>query len=191
MQSDLAEQKKITDAETKSKTEALQNAEKSRGELDAQIKKLEEAKATDTKRISELQEQVESLDHQVTDIANHESEGNAKATGTIPTPETPAAGTATGAAKKKNKKKKKGGAAAVASKDTPDDTVENSPTSVPPTLRMDDLESEISRLKGEVADRDAQIAKLQTKRKTEEDLREELEHMQENLINIGQEHVEG
>ncbi|TQS35720.1 hypothetical protein Golomagni_03850 [Golovinomyces magnicellulatus] len=52
------------------------------------------------------------------------------------------------------------------------------------------LESEINELKLEIKDRDYRLAKVQTKCKTEEDLREEIENMQENLINIGQEHVE-
>ncbi|KAI1005545.1 Autophagy-related protein 23 [Podosphaera aphanis] len=57
-------------------------------------------------------------------------------------------------------------------------------------IATNDSEVKIANLRAEIADKDIQISRLHTKRKTEEDLREEVENMQESLLNIGQEHVE-
>jgi chromosome segregation ATPase len=191
LEADVKGLKKTSEENAKAKVQALRDSEDSRTKLDAKIKELEESKASDSKRIQERQEKVESLNHEVEVAANHESEEAAKVE-TQTTPVIQAAGATTGAAKKKNKKKKNGanGVGAVVLKDASADTAEKSLDSVPPPSGMDDLNAEISRLKTEVADKDAQIAKLQIKRKTEEDLREEIENLQENFLNVGQEHVE-
>ncbi|KAK0105260.1 hypothetical protein ONS95_004352 [Cadophora gregata] len=187
LETDLISQKEASGKDLKFETDARKEAEKLHKKVDAQIKELEAAKALDLKRIEELSEEIKSLNKRAEEAANHESEELSKVAPT-PTSEAPAQAAATGAAKKKNKKKKKGAnAAASASKDEPTETA---PESVPSTPIATDLQAEVERLKAEVVDRDSQIAKLQSKRKTEEELREELENMQDNYLNIGQEHVE-
>ncbi|RKF75147.1 Golgin IMH1 [Golovinomyces cichoracearum] len=87
---------------------------------------------------------------------------------------------AVGSSKKKGKKKKK----SVPISNNNITGLSNKATDIT------SLESEINELKLELKDRDSRLAKAQTKCKTEEDLREEIENLKENLINIGQEHVE-
>ena len=186
LEADINTQKNDFEENVKAKVQALKTMEGNVEKLDTEIKNLKESKASDAKRIHELEEQVESLNHQA-EVAVHEPEEVARDLSTVLEA---TAATATGAAKKKNKKKKKGGAAAAgAPKDAPTESAENFTDSVLTTPAID-LHAEVSKLKAELADKDAQIDKLQTKRKTEEDLREEIENMQENLLNIGQEHVE-
>jgi chromosome segregation ATPase len=176
--------------ENKTAAEALESHEKARkdhetlvGKLNNQIKELQQSKALDAKRVEFLKNRLEqNLAEEKSALDAEEAAPTPSTSGTA----TPAA--ATGAAKKKNKKKKKG-ANATASKDDSAVTT-TAQNSVPPTPGTDDLQAEISRLKYEITDKDAQIAKLQTKRKTEEELREELENMQDNFLSIGQEHVE-
>jgi chromosome segregation ATPase len=186
LETNFASQKDTTDKSLKSQIEARREAETVRETLDAQIKELELAKAIDVKRIHELSEEVKSLNKQVEEATSHEAEESTP--NPVPATETAPAGSGTGAAKKKNKKKKKGGATAAAAKGESTEKPDSTPPT--PTPTSIELHAEIAKLKEEVADRDAQIAKLQTKRKTEADLREELENMQDNFLNIGQEHVE-
>lgn len=94
------------------------------------------------------------------------------------------ADTATRSVKKKGKNKKKGGH----SHCTPIRTTSHLPTSG--SSNQINLEAENKRLQLEVNSQNAELDKFQKKKKTEEDLREEIENMQESLLNIGQEHVE-
>ncbi|CAI4214221.1 unnamed protein product [Parascedosporium putredinis] len=64
------------------------------------------------------------------------------------------------------------------------------PSSPTDSINIDVLEAEITRLKENIAGKDETIQKLSKQRRTEEELREEVESMQENLLLIGQEHVE-
>ncbi|RDL41458.1 uncharacterized protein BP5553_01437 [Venustampulla echinocandica] len=191
LEGDIANQKKTANGKLQSEIDARKEAESARQMLDTQIKDLEKSRVGDTKRISELVESKKLLENQVKEKTTQEvdgSEGKSVTPASQPTETTAGAATGAGGGKKKNRKKKKAGnAAASAVKEAP---VEKDQESLPSTPATTDLQAEISRLKDEVADRDTQIAKLQTKRKTEEDLREELEHMQDNFLNIGQEHVE-
>ncbi|KAI1419746.1 hypothetical protein F5Y12DRAFT_720343 [Xylaria sp. FL1777] len=97
-----------------------------------------------------------------------------------------------GSAKKKNKKKnrKKGGASHILTDTAPSETSEHPQLSPLENPETEALRAEVSKLKGEIIEKDSRIDKLSNQRKTEEDLREEIENMQENLINIGQDHVE-
>ncbi|CAD6501608.1 BgTH12-01858 [Blumeria graminis f. sp. triticale] len=61
--------------------------------------------------------------------------------------------------------------------------------SVPNTPNTGNIENDLIKLQSELQDRDLLITQLQSKRKNEEDLREELENTQESLLSIGQEHV--
>ncbi|TVY55000.1 Golgin IMH1 [Lachnellula cervina] len=184
--------KEAANRKSKAETDARREAESLREKLDLQIKEVENARDSGDKKIKELSESIKVLQDQIKEAESHENE-ESKTAAVPESSATPAAG----AGKKKNKKKKKGGAAAAAAaaataNTANEDSVEKEADSQPPTpsLATTELQTEILKLKEEVADKDAQIAKLQTKRKTEEDLRDEVENMQENLLNIGQEHVE-
>ncbi|KAL3417137.1 viral a-type inclusion protein repeat protein [Phlyctema vagabunda] len=182
LETDLVVQKEIVDEKTKSQEKVTAEVKESTVKLNSQIKSLEQDKAKNAKRVQELEAELESL--------NKPTEETQPGSTEAPVPAESAAPAST-AAKKKNKKKKKGGnaAAAAVSKDAAD-VVEKGGDTAPPTPIASDLEAEISRLKEEVASKDAEIAKLQSKRKTEADLREELENMQDNFLQVGQEHVE-
>ncbi len=188
LEADNASQKETSLKELSYEIEARKEAELLREKVDAQVKELEAAKANNLKRIEELLDDVKSLGQQVEEAASHEGEELITKSTPAPIPETHATGPATGAAKKKNKKKKKGANATTST--SKEETIEKTAESVPSTPVTSDLQAEIHRLKEEVADRDSQIAKLQSRRKTEEELREELENMQDNFLTVGQEHVE-
>lgn len=187
LETEHASQKKAVNEELNELSKAHKELETIRTELEAQVKNLEESKAISEKRLQEMSSNVESLNRQIADTAQGPNE-TAKSE---PVADSSAAAAPSGAAKKKNKKKKKGpNAAATAEEPSAETTGKDAPSASPTISASDDLQAEISKLKAEITEKDAQIAKLHTKRKTEEDLREELENMQENLLNIGQEHVE-
>ncbi|TVY45745.1 Golgin [Lachnellula occidentalis] len=191
LESNIDNFKEAANQKSKVESDARREAENLREKLDLQIQEVEKARESGDKKIKELSESIRVLQDQIKEAESHETE-ESKTAAVPESSATPAAGTG----KKKNKKKKKGGAAAAAAAATAnaanEESVEKEADSQPPTpsLATTELQTEILKLKEEVADKDAQIAKLQTKRKTEEDLRDELENMQENLLNIGQEHVE-
>ncbi|EFE38997.1 hypothetical protein TRV_06360 [Trichophyton verrucosum HKI 0517] len=97
---------------------------------------------------------------------------------------TPAA--ATSGSKKKNKKKKKG------TKQESDEIVEVSNANIPPqnSGTISDLELKIQKLETEIAEKDAAIDRLCLKLKGEENLREEIETLQDEVVSLGQDHVE-
>lgn len=186
LEGDNAKEKKRAIEALESQEKAQKDYESLAEKLNAQIKDLHDSKVTDNKRIEEMSKKVESLKNQLEDVAAHETEDASK---TIPTLGIPASASTSGAAKKKSKKKKKGVNAAVG-KDSSAETMSAPREFAPSIIDADDLQAEILRLKTEIVDKDTHIAKLQTKRKTEEELREELENMQDNFLSIGQEHVE-
>ncbi|TVY25726.1 Golgin [Lachnellula hyalina] len=180
--------KEAANQKAKAETDARKEAESLREKLDLQIKEVEKARDSGDKKIKELSESIRVLQDQIKETESHETEE----------PKTNLRlHLRLALARRRIKKKKKGGVAAAAAAAATanaanEESVGKEADSQPPTpsLATTELQTEILKLKEEVADKDAQIAKLQTKRKTEEDLREELENMQENFINIGQEHVE-
>lgn len=201
-ESNLTEQEKATKEKLESKDADLSKSNARLAMLDADLKELQRLKATNISRIEELEQQVTRLNSDFkiateNPIATEQSKSLASASPTNP-PITPTAcqnGPKT-VGKKKNKRKKKGGnaantanadSAATSKESSKDDAEEQAPAG---GLSTDELNAEIQRLKDELAKRDVEIEKLQSKKKTESDLREEIETMQENLINIGQEHVE-
>ncbi|KDB26151.1 hypothetical protein H109_02030 [Trichophyton interdigitale MR816] len=97
---------------------------------------------------------------------------------------TPAAATA--GSKKKNKKKKKG------AKQESDETAEVSNANIPPqnSGAISDLELKVQKLETEIAEKDAAIDRLCLKLKGEENLREEIETLQDEVVSLGQDHVE-
>ncbi|GAP86679.1 putative viral a-type inclusion protein repeat protein [Rosellinia necatrix] len=62
--------------------------------------------------------------------------------------------------------------------------------SFPKNADIEALTAVIYKLRDEIIERDARIDNLSQRRKTEEDLREEIEIMREDLLSFGQEHVE-
>ncbi|KAK3372057.1 hypothetical protein B0H63DRAFT_401367 [Podospora didyma] len=108
----------------------------------------------------------------------------------------PAAG---GGGKKKNKKKKKGGASAStptaleltpSEADTGDQEAPSSLPASPMLAKNVELQAEVDQLKAELAEKLEQIERIDKKRHTEEELREEIENLRENMMLIGNNHVE-
>ena len=99
--------------------------------------------------------------------------------------------------KKKNKKKKKGGKIAVepensAQNDPPElskATVDSSTTRAEQSDTIFRLQTELDNLRNLLLEKDAAIERLDKKLKNEDDLKEEIESLREELLEIGQEHV--
>jgi len=192
LEKEYAAQKRATKKAQVSEINVLETKETLSVELNSQIEDLTKSKSEDAKRVEELTKELEKV-HALRDSKTPEAiETTVEASQAPVNQETATAGASTTAAKKKNKKKKKGGAAVVpvAPKEP---VVESSSTpaeSIVPTASIAELQTEINKLKSVITDKNAEILKLQSKRKTEADLREELENMQDNFLSIGQEHVE-
>ena len=101
--------------------------------------------------------------------------------------------------KKKNKKKKKSG------KSTTDTSTEAPPIGkLEPASKVADtaqglvssndtlskLQSELEQLHSSVAEKDTALEKLRKRLKDQDDLKEEIESLRDDLVNVGQEHVE-
>ncbi|KAJ5550267.1 Vesicle-mediated transport protein (Imh1) [Penicillium sp. DV-2018c] len=95
------------------------------------------------------------------------------------------------AGKKKNKKKKKGGKAEESAKPVDTPTAEQAPseTSVP-TEELNELKQKIETLTHQLSDKEAAIERLSSKLKGEDDLKDEIESLRDDLVNLGQDHVE-
>ncbi|KAI9782615.1 MAG: hypothetical protein M1839_004861 [Geoglossum umbratile] len=115
------------------------------------------------------------------------------------------AGSGAASSKKKNKKKKKGAKSTSGATD-------NSPSEAAEVIKTTDglmetadgklislevspgnvaaLEEELASLYLLIKDKDSQIGRLQARAKTEDELREEVEGLRDDLINVGQEYVE-
>ncbi|KAI9043226.1 putative vesicle-mediated transport protein (Imh1) [Aspergillus affinis] len=112
-----------------------------------------------------------------------------------PTNSTANSTTGTGGGKKKNKKKKKGGKGGEdTSKAEPSPAVEDKqPPSAEPdqiAAKLDELQGKIESLTNQLEEKEAAIDRLSAKLKGEDDLKEEIESLRDDLLNIGQEHVE-
>ncbi|KAH7136676.1 hypothetical protein B0J13DRAFT_506237 [Dactylonectria estremocensis] len=187
---------------------SLATSDKRTSELNAELAKASSAKAISKKLIDDLNAQIEVLKKDKTESQTKLDELSKKletrtapaaaSTPIIPASQpapAPAAATpASAGSKKKNKKKKGkgGGGGGAASAPAPEEPVVQTPEPEAPieTPGTAELEAEIAQLKEEVAEKDGQIERLAKKRKTEEDLREEIESLEENLIAVGQDHVE-
>ncbi|PFH56053.1 hypothetical protein XA68_17140 [Ophiocordyceps unilateralis] len=161
----------------------LLSGEEKNAELQAELAKANTAKSISKKLIEDLQNQMTALQKDRTEAQGKMDELSKKLESQPPSAAPPAQ-QAGGASKKKGKKKKaKGGAvAATAAEEVSEPAANSSP--------VQDVEADMAKLKDEIVERDSQIERLSKQRKTEEDLREEIETLQENLINIGQDHVE-
>ncbi|KEY65271.1 hypothetical protein S7711_01789 [Stachybotrys chartarum IBT 7711] len=181
----------------------LATSDKRASELDAELAKSSSAKIVSKKLIDDLNSQIEALKKEKADSQTKLDELTKKpeaqpssTSSATPTPSSQASNgpnaSAGAGSKKKNKKKKgKGGAAAAATAGTGEEEAPEGTEQIPmDSGNSSELEAEITKLRVEVADKDVQIERLSKQRKTEEDLREEIESLQENLVNIGQDHVE-
>ncbi|KAH6607072.1 hypothetical protein Trco_003385 [Trichoderma cornu-damae] len=152
------------------------------------------------------------LDGMVKKLEPPPSQPTASLEAEAPPSSTPTTTGGGGGNKRKNKKKKGRGAGAAAAASeagqgapatpslaaAPDAAPDDAPGMAPDTDAVAAaqgpdtpvLEAEVAKLKEEIEGKDKEIERLSEKRKTEEDLREEIETLQENLINIGQDHVE-
>ncbi|KAJ5110511.1 hypothetical protein N7532_001046 [Penicillium argentinense] len=109
-------------------------------------------------------------------------------------PAAAATGGVSGGGKKKNKKKKKGGKAAeepAKPAETPEE--KEKPVEAEPSLtsgELGELRQKIESLTHLLEEKEAAIDRLSAKLKGEEDLKEEIESLRDDLVNVGQEHVE-
>ncbi|KAK4117806.1 hypothetical protein N656DRAFT_744432 [Canariomyces notabilis] len=174
-------------------------------ELERELKSADQAKSALDKKIQGLASEIELLKKANAEAESRVDELNRKIqpaststaapTGVESTQESsPAAATASGS-KKKNKKKKKGGASAISasSEPTPSEAsvaADQAPPSPQQGPTSGELQAELDRLLAELAEKNGRIESLSKQRKTEEELREEIEILQENLLTIGQDHVE-
>ena len=151
--------------------------------LTSEIETLKKAKAEDESKIGELTKQIKSAPTPAP--APPASPATTQDSSLAPPPP--------GGGKKKNRKKKKGGAAAAAALEpTPSEasTTDQPPLSPLEGPASEEVQAELARLQEELAEKDQRIERLSKQRKTEEDLREEIENLQENLMVIGHDHVE-
>ena len=101
------------------------------------------------------------------------------------------------ASKKKGKKKKKGGRSSVEQDKEPQANLKKEPTTkneaLGEILKIDTvskLQEELSQLRALIGEKDAAIERIHTKLKDEDGLREEIDSLRDDLVSVGQEHVE-
>ena len=158
-----------------------------------EVKKLSQAKDGLDEQITNLTARVDALraekadaDVKVQQLNKHLQE-LAPTSPTAPTAD--AVKPASAASKKKKNRKGKGtGAVAPAEAGPSEDRTLAGPSA--PSSRAVELEAEVALLKEDVKLKEERIEKLSARKKTEDDLREEIEGLQENLLTIGQDHVE-
>jgi len=173
----------------------LMEAEEKNQDLKAIVAKSSEA-------AEGLQEKVKQLEAQSSRI-----QGNARPNGTVKevpaqgpqnatndvanTPDTP------NASKKKNKKRKKGGKLSgdqgqgnlLGQKQDPSDGVAEPEEPLEPDT-LSRLQDELCQLRDLLEEKDAAIDRINGKLKDQDGLREEIDTLRDDLINVGQEHVE-
>ncbi|KAK4071068.1 uncharacterized protein Triagg1_6435 [Trichoderma aggressivum f. europaeum] len=183
-------------AEELSKTKAARTVSKNLiDQLSSQVDSLK-------KERTELQARADEVSKKVAEMTKAMEESAKQPSVPAPVPTEPASTLApptTGGGGNKKKKKKGrgggggGGATSPAPPASPSSSVAPGTPSAPDADQGPDtsaLEAEITGLKEELAVKDKEIERLSKRRKAEDDLREEIETLQENLINIGQDHVE-
>ncbi|KAI5860937.1 GRIP domain-containing protein [Durotheca rogersii] len=199
LEANLEDEKLKTASATRERESKLEASNSKNTQLDAELKKLIEVKSQLETKIRELESEIKSLkmsksesekkvEQLSTQIQSAGQPASASTAGALEIPvATPGAG---GPRKKNNKKKKKGGASSGAMSVTASEASESAQPSPLDSPDMEALKAEVARLNDEIADRDTRIERLSKQKKTEEDLREEIETIQEDLVNIGQDHVE-
>ncbi|CAN8099927.1 unnamed protein product [Discula destructiva] len=202
LQAQIEREKAATAAAIKEKEERLAETCALHSELETGLKKVTEAKSALDTRIVDLTTEIKTLRLSKTENEQRIEELNKQLQAAPPTPSTtapsetievpPAAAQGSASSKKKNKKKKgKGGAGTAAMAETPTtgDASPQPPASPALGPTVSELQAEVVALKQDVSDKDGQIERLSKQRKTEEDLREEIETLRDNLLDIGQDHV--
>ena len=131
-------------------------------------------------------------------VTEHEKTANGVSTGIKPIQDAPAS-------KKKNKKRKKGAKAVVEQEQgTPNNIPRSAVMSSPATTLVEadvvpdadasenftNLQGELNNLRSLIEEKDAAIDRLHSKLKHEEEMQEEIDSLRDNLIHVGQEHVE-
>lgn len=172
-------------------------------ELEAAVESAAEAKAALDKRIASIRAEMDSLkkakaedEARIRELVQNKTQSTPTSTPAAAATQQPAGsgGAATGKKGKKKKKKGSPGVAASAAESVAGEAGEAGAeqSAITPTAVSDDgqLAAELARLREEIIDRDEQIENLSKQRKANEDLREEVENLRENLMTIGQEHVE-
>jgi chromosome segregation ATPase len=109
-----------------------------------------------------------------------------------PQPAATAAGAGGGGGKKKNKKKKKGGNAPAETPKPAESTSKEQPSPaepMPASADLEELKEKLESLTKQLSEKEAAIDRLSAKLKGEDDLKEEIESLRDDLINVGQEHV--
>ena len=98
--------------------------------------------------------------------------------------------------KKKNKKKKKSGKSTTdtSTEAPPIEPASNSADTAQLSASSNDmllkLQSELDQLRSSVTEKDTALEKIQGKLRDQDDLKEEIESLRDDLVNVGQEHVE-
>lgn len=200
LQAQLDKEKEATAAAIQDKEERLAETSSLQLELESGLKKVTEAKTALDTRIVDLTTEIKTLRHSKVENEQKIEDLKRQLLVAPPTPSTtapseslevPTASTqASASSKKKNKKKKKGGAGGTASTSTETPAVPDDASQASSSPTVSELQAEITTLKQDVSDKDGQIERLSKQRKTEEDLREEIETLRENLMDIGSDHVE-
>lgn len=195
----LAEERNSHATKLKHVEASLAISDQRANQLDAELTKTSAATIVSRKLIDDLNSQIvalrkdrshsESMIQELTTKIDNRPPAKNQPTTITPTPQ-PVANShgASGASRKKNKKKKGKGGISSAPEETPSEIVE-AVLKAPASVDAAALESEIAKLREDVSEKDAQIESLSQRRKTEEDLREEIESLRENLIDIGQDYV--
>ncbi|XWW94511.1 hypothetical protein V2A60_002454 [Cordyceps javanica] len=181
--SQVAAEKRVKDLDTElTKSKNAANISKSLiDSLKSQVEKLTAEKSEKQTKIEELTKKVEQRLSETSAVGTPDSTAKPGVTTG-----------ASGGAKKKNKKKKGkgGGAAAQSAVDEDNESKASESTKEDSGVDASALQAEIDQLREEIKQKDAEIERLTKKRKSEEDLQEEIETLRDNLVNIGQDHVE-
>ncbi|PHH69448.1 hypothetical protein CDD82_7748 [Ophiocordyceps australis] len=176
--------KEASQLKAKQMEASIASSDKRAADLDAQLSKANAAKMISKKLIDDLNAQVDEMKKEKAEAeaAQPKQAQQADAATATQQPATPTAAAGSGGSKKKKTKKKaKSGVSASATVAVPEEA--SPPVQTQPATQLMKLEQEIK-------DKDSQIEGMSKQRKTEQELREEVESLQENLINIGQDHVE-
>ena len=165
--------------------------------------KLDTELAKVSEHLQESQSKVEELEMRppIKEIGDEKPQLNAGlpsqgATSSNPVAETGLNPDAASSTKKKNKKKKKGGKSVPEEKETVTEPIEDARPSETKSLGetntdiIERLREELKQLQTLISEKDADIEKINRKLKDQDGLQEEIETLRDDLLHVGQEHVE-
>ena len=158
---------------------------KNLGEAHAEKKQVQAALSDKSKALQELQDRFAEMKQQT---GSQTAQTQAEATDATPLPTPTQAPATEGTLGKKNKKKKKKGAKAASGQEIdPTGQIDTASKAAIPDIGA--LQEEVRRLTTVVQEKDVAIERLSGKFKDEEGLREEIESLRDDLIDVGQDHV--